>query len=205
MSEHGAAGGPSIPLGELLNFSFLLKVARTQFHTEDPDHGRSGARNTIIAAIHFISRVLPDGPELVLPLKSILYGLEDLDNGHVPPILTRAKLGKKGPVALGSRITRAMAAALMDLYQQAGQERRASAISASQKMNHLGYRDDKRMKISATQVENWRDTMKENQGADDLPARQYATTLSMLAGMFPGKPERAAEFFLQNLPFIEPT
>jgi hypothetical protein len=183
----------------LVKLSVMLQVSKYQFRPDAADHGRSGVRNALIAAIHLISEALPDRADLIEPLNQLLYALEDLDAGQVVPLLQPAKIMNRPPVALATRLFRSMAAVLMELNQQAGLPRREAAERAARDLNRLGYSDEAKQRITATQVENWRDNVKAPPSANDPGAQRYSFTLRNLQTLFPDKPQEAAKFFLDVL------
>jgi hypothetical protein len=190
-------------IAELLKLSFLLRVSKVQFKPDADDHGRSGARDALIAAIRFISEALPHGTDLVVSLNQLLYALKDLDAGQVVPLLQPAKINNRPAAALATRLFRSMAAVLMELNQQAGLPRREAAERAARELNGLGYRDEAKQRITATQVENWRDNVKAPPAANDQGAQRYSLALEELQKLFPNKPQEAAKFLLDALPGLE--
>jgi hypothetical protein len=187
-------------IAELRKLSFLLRVSKAQFYPDADDHGRSGVRNALIAVINFISQVLPDGPDLASSLNELLLALKDLDVGQVVPMVQRANIENRPPISLATLLFRAMAAVLMELNQQAGLSRREAAVKAARELNRLGYRDGAKQRITAAQVEDWRDNVKAPQASNDLGAQRYSLSLEELQRQYPGKPQEAFKFVLDVLP-----
>jgi hypothetical protein len=156
-------------IAEVWKLAFLLRVSKAQFNPDSDDHGRSGVRNALIAVIYFISRVLPDGPDLASSLNELLLALKDLDVGQVVPMVQRANVENRPPTSRSTLLFRAMAAVLMELNQQAGFPRREAAEKAARELNRAGYRDGpKKQRITAAQVEDWRDNVKAPRASNDL-------------------------------------
>jgi hypothetical protein len=190
-------------MAALVKLSVMLQVSKYQFRPDAADHGRSGVRNALIAVIDLITEVFPDRADLVSPLNEVLYALEDLDAGRVVPLLQRAKITNRPPTALATRLFRSMAAVLMDLNQQAGLPRRGAAEKAARDLNRLGHRDEAKQRITATQLETWRDHVKAPPSAKDPGAQRYSLVLRYLQRLFPDKPQEAAKFLLDALPDLQ--
>ena len=68
----------------------LLKAlfeARNAFDPSAHDRGRSGVCHALRALIDYISEVAGTRPDIVVPLRELLYGLKNLDDGTVVGLL----------------------------------------------------------------------------------------------------------------------
>lgn len=197
-------GQPSdLLLGEVAKLSLLLRISRMQFNPEADDHGRSGVRNALIGIIHFISTVYGDGYELVSPLNQLLYGLKDLDDGRVIPLLEAATINHRPPDARETQRMKAIAAVAMELHVKAGLSRSDAAAQAARDLDKHGCRDEDDQRITGKQVENWRYRAREG-GSGDL-ARQYSMILIELEKLFPKQPGQALQVLLDTIAELAPS
>lgn len=182
---------------ELVGLNRMLTVGRTIYMSGTPDSDRIGIRTALSGCINFIKQVLPDGVDLVPPLSDLLYALHDLDKGHASSFLK--PIPKRGGrhIAISLELFRAMAAALMELYQQAGKSRSEAAAEVAQKLDSLGYHDGKKA-ISAERVEDWRDKVSE--GGNSLGAKRFKSVLTSVRKAHPDDPVAAIGLVFDALP-----
>jgi hypothetical protein len=148
-----------------------LEHARSFYSSDTPDHGRFAAKAALAACIRFAFRTIPNGIELIMPLRELLDGLDELDAGLQPPMLRR-KMKKGGlPIRRGIETFRATAAVLMELYVQKGMKREKAAQTVAGELNELGHRDERGNLISAERVDDWR--YKVSEGGDSLGAKRF--------------------------------
>ena len=148
-----------------------LEEARSFYSSDTQDHGRHAALVALAACIRFAFRTIPNGIDLIMPLRELLDGLDELDSGLQPPMLRRRT--KKGglPIRRGIETFRATAAALMELYSKSGMGRDKAAATVAAELNERGHRDERGNLISASRVEDWRDKVSE--GGDSLGAKRF--------------------------------
>lgn len=183
-------------LGGLLELSSRLRAASAQLQ------GPAGAQlpstiATVFAFYKFVAQVFPNEPEYCMPINAVLYALLDVANGQKPPLFKPVK-GRRG-VPFSESIFRAAAAALMEFYQQSGIARKVAARDVAIELDRMGYRNEGR-EITADNVENWRDEMREEGGTP--AADRYLYILKELGSGFPKEPKKAAQFLFNALPGI---
>jgi hypothetical protein len=187
---------------ELLKLSALLRQATDGFQAGNSEMRRPAVRIALGGLSEFVGNVFALDQELRLPLNHLLYGLHDLDHGQSGSLLKRTKVRHRSKGPLSVRLFHAMAAALMDVYQQAKPPRESAAIRAAHKLNELGYRDEKGQHIAAKSVNRWRNELNAVRGKGDLAADRYKYLKKMLKSKYPDRPEKAAQFLLDVLPGI---
>jgi hypothetical protein len=185
---------------ELQTLEKCLRFAVDAFRATAGSERRVPVRIALNALSNFVGNVFSLDQDLRLPLNELLYGLHDLDHGQIVAVLQPAKVSHRPKSALRTDVMRAGAAALMDLYRQAGMARKQAAMHAAIKLNELGYRDEKDQRIDAKNVERWRDELKSPQDKSDEAAGRYQFILEWLKFSHPAKPGEAAEFLLGALP-----
>ncbi|MFZ1922695.1 MAG: hypothetical protein WAU57_13780, partial [Xanthobacteraceae bacterium] len=158
---------------------------------------RIGIRTALAGCVNFIVKAVPDGINLVLPLRELLYALHDLDDGPAAPFLRPSKRGRGGQrMSRSTEAFRATAAALMELHRRSGMSRQDAAEQTAQELNKLGYRDDQLELISGSQVEDWRD--KVNEGGDSLGARRFRKILEFSNSIFTNDREETIRFVVES-------
>lgn len=148
-----------------------LEYAKSFYNTDSPDQSRFAAIAALAACIQFTFRTIPNAIDLIMPLRELLDGLDELDAGLQPPMLRRRK--KKGglPVRRGIETFRATVAALMEVYSKSGMRRDEAAATVATELNDRGHRDERGNLIAAERVEDWRDKVSE--GGDSLGAKRF--------------------------------
>jgi hypothetical protein len=167
LTTHNGSPDQSALLADLVS---RLEYAREIYAPELPDHGRFAVMAALGACNIFIMRAIPNGLDLVLPLRDLLDGLADLEKGHLAPMLKYSP--KQGMRHLSRQVEtfRAMAAVLMELNLKS-LGRNAAAEKAAQDLNERGYCDERGKPITAERLADWRDTAKE--GGDRLGAKRF--------------------------------
>lgn len=168
-ADYGSPGQGS-PLSDL---AFRLEYARDNY---TPD-GRFAAKAALGACNIFIMRAIPNGLDLVVPLRALLDALDDLEGGRTAPLLKRRKRGGGRYIPRDIETFRAMAAVLMQINQRS-LSREAAAEKAAQDLNALGFCDERGEPIRAKRVEDWRD--KVNEGGDSLGAKRFKDYVEQL-------------------------
>lgn len=191
------------PLGRLLS---ALMVERKNYDPSVPDHGRAAICYDLLAIIEYVSTVIPQRPDVVQPLRELLYGLKDLERGAVVPLLKPAKIEHRPPTPYSEELLRADAAVLMDLKQQADVDRKSAANMVARRLNQDGYRDRGKA-IAGKCVIAWRNKVKEDAGTSNVAAQRFSLALKLLEESYPNDPDRAYAFYIdcmgdQNLPEI---
>lgn len=185
-------------LAELL--ASLVRAAKS-YDPSCPNHGRNGIYMALLGVIKYVEAVIPQRPDLVLPLRDLLYGLRSLDDGTTVPLLQAAELGHRPPNAISVGVFRADAAALMDLkvaemkVQKKKRFRDEAARAVAQELNRLGFRDDGN-RILGKQVADWRERVMKAAQKPNYEATHYLTALRMLKAKFPDDPRAAFSFWL---------
>lgn len=182
----------SAKLGELLA---SLMVVRKNFDAFAPDHGRASICHALLAISDYISAIMPQRPDLVHPLRELLYGLKDLDRGTVVPLLEPAEINHRPPNSYSDELLRADAAVLMELKYQAGAERKVAADMVARRLNRLGYRDGG-SPITGKRVAAWRDKLSKMAWTKDIAVQRYSFALKALAAKYPNDPASAYKFYL---------
>jgi hypothetical protein len=185
---------------ELQTLETSLRLATDAFCASTGSERRCAVRAALNVLSNFVGNVFSLDQDLRLPLNQLLYELHDLDHGQVGPLLKRSEVSHRAKKPLASGFLRASAAALMDLYQQDNVPRDQAARRAAIKLNERGYRDDKGRRITAKEVERWRDELKSPRDKGDAAVVRYNCVLEWLKSSHPGKPDAAAEFLLDALP-----
>lgn len=151
-----------------------LQHARSFYSSDSPDHSRFAAMAALTACIQFTFRTIPNAIDLIMPLRELLDGLDELNAGIQPPMLRQKK--KKGGRSLrrGVETFRAMVAALMELYSNNGMGRDEAAARVAAELGECGYSDERGNPISAERVADWRDKVSE--GGDSVGAKRFRDT-----------------------------
>jgi hypothetical protein len=187
-------------LKDILKLTFLMRASQAMFDPDAPDHGRTGVKNALIALQWFVARVCPDGTELVMPINELLYAFEDLDNGRLSPMFHHVVSGGRHPKALSTKLFRAMAAVIMTLYQNPKMGVEDPALAAARKLSQLGYRDDKKERITGDQVNAWRNEVRSTKRKNTPEGKRYRTTLLALRKQYPSDPQGAVQLVLSSMP-----
>jgi len=186
--------------------TLLASLTRAQKHF-DPlatDHGRSSVYEALLAVIDYVSGIIPQRPEVVLPLRELLYSLRSLDDGTVAPLLEPVKVDNRPPNPISQDLLRADAAVLMELKRQHKVGRAEAADTVARALNRLGYRDGGQ-KITGKQVALWRGQMRKVVKVPDPAAKRYRYVLGMLNADFPNDPKSAFEFYLGCVEKMHPS
>jgi hypothetical protein len=187
---------------DLRQLSLQLQLASKGFQVSAESKRRPAVRVALSALSNFVSNVFAPDQELCLPLNQLLFELQDLDGGPPGSLLKPTKISHRAKTPLAIRLFRAMAAALMDIYQQADVPRKVAASRAANKLNELGYRDERGQRIVPKKVESWRDELKAAKGKGDFAVDRYKFMLEIVKSKYPNEPETAAQFLLDALPGI---
>jgi len=162
------------------------------------DHGRSSARIALIAVLEFLAVLFPDTPTLPLALQDLLQALVDLDRGTPNPLFERSKARGRAPIPLSEDLFRAIVAAAMTKRMEAVEVSREQAgRDIARRLGELGYQPGR---IQATQIEDWRDKMREGDTAS-LAVQRYRLALKLVE---PKQPVEGVKFLLGNLPSLYP-
>jgi hypothetical protein len=193
MTNHNGSPDQSALLADLVS---RLEDAREIYAPELPDHGRFAAKAALGACIMFAMRAIPNGLDLVLPLRDLLDGIDDLAKGHIAPMLEYQPKQRMRHLPRQIETFGAMAAVLMELnLRSLGRE--AAAEKAAQDLNERGFRDERGNPIAAKRLEDWRDTAKE--GGDRLGAKRFKDYVKKLSAV---DEQRAREEVFRSLAAI---
>jgi hypothetical protein len=193
MTADYSSPGQGSPLSDL---AFRLEYARENYTPDLSDHGRIAAKAALGACILFIKQAIPNGLDLVLPLRELLDGLDDLERNLTGPMLESRKKGGGHYIPRNIETFRAMAAVLMEINRRS-RGRKAAAEKAAHDLSELGFRDERGDPISASRLEDWRDNIKRE--GNSLGAKRfwdYVTKLKIV------DEERAYEEVLRSLRVI---
>ena len=174
------------PLSELLA---SLMHARRNFDPSESDYGRAGIYQALLGIIDYITAVIPHRPDLLIPLRELLYGLRSLDDGTTVPLLQAVELDHRPPNGISQDLLRADAAVLMELkvmelrLQKKPKFRDEAANMVAHLLNRLGLRDGGD-RIIGKQVAAWRDQMKKGVQKPDFAVKRYFWTLGELRADF---------------------
>jgi hypothetical protein len=141
----------------LRRLSERLEEAGIYFHNGDQP---TGVQRAIGATVEFLRDIPPLGePHKLAPLRKILSGFEDLDNGIVPPLFKpkRRQPGRKE--TSDKRNLRACAAVAMELLCRKFDNHQASRFVAEEliRLNiKIGNSQNVTIKAAAKTVEQWR-------------------------------------------------
>lgn len=152
-----------------------LAIARVNFETQPQDHGRGGALIALTAVCDFIERFQDmDGERLAFPLRALMFGLIELDNGVVHPMLEREKPDGRPSAPQAWKTLVGFAVTAMEAAMHEGVPRKQAAALVAADLHRRGYRQsaDGRA-IAAATVANWRSRAMEGPGGfyDDPHAR----------------------------------
>lgn len=179
----------------------FFSLAVQSYDPNRPDHGRSGARNTLVAVIQLLAVLFPNTPALPIALQDLLQGLVDLDRGRVIPLLKPLKTGGAPPKALQEDLLRALPAAAMTCLMEGGQMARIDAArEVASRLSRLGYRLGR---IPHGRIAKWREEMMRESARENLAVQRYQHALKAVKEM--GMDATAAvSFLLGNLPLLYP-
>jgi len=186
----------------LANLLTALVVARKQLDPSAHDHGRSAVCHALRATVDYISEVAYERPDLVAPLRELLYGLKNLDDGIVVSLLKAKTFGNRPPDPASIKAFRADAAVLMQLKFEEGNTLDVAGRIVARHLDRLGYLDRKQA-ITGKRVVAWRETVRGLAGTNDISAGRYQFALAMLKGRFPDDPKAAFDCFLDMMPDLD--
>jgi hypothetical protein len=191
-ADYGTPGQGSF----LADLAFRLEYARENYVPDLPDSSRFAAIAALGACIIFIEREIPNGLDLVVPLRELLDGLADLKRNRVAGMLKPAKREGGHYIPRGVETFRAMAAVLMEINRRS-RGRKAAAEKAAHDLNELRFCDERGDPISASRLEDWRDNIKRERNS--LGANRFWDYVTKLKSV---DEERAYEEVLRSLRVI---
>jgi hypothetical protein len=125
----------------LSDLVFRLEYARDNYTSDPLDTGRFSAKAALGACIIFIVRSIPNGPDLVLPLRELLEALDDLENNRIGRMVKARSIGGGQYIPRSVKTFRTMAAVLMEISRRS-QSRPAAAEKVAQDLHKLGFCDE---------------------------------------------------------------
>lgn len=194
---------PTAESDRLIQLLVGLINARKEYDPAAADHGRTSIYQMLLGLIEYISQIVPTRPDLVHPLRDLLYGLKGLDAGSVAPMLTPVEVSGRRVHPIPQELFRADAAALMQLKQWQGVERPLAAAQVALNLNEFGYRDDDGDRLDGKSVVVWRNKMKRPDDPACLAAARYNSILAELKARFSEDHQSAYRFYLNVMPDLD--
>jgi hypothetical protein len=196
---------PAFQTAGQMRLAKLLKAlfkARKQFDPTAHDRGRSSVCHALRALIDYVSETADTRPDIVTPLRELLWGLKNLDDGTVVGLLEANELRNRAPDSTAVKVFRASAAVLMQLKHEQGNNLAAAATSVAYQLNRQGYRD-RGQRITAKRIKAWRETVMGMADQEEVGVGRYRFALKLLRGRFPSDPKAAFDCYLDMMPDID--
>jgi hypothetical protein len=138
-----------------------------------------------------------------MPLRQLSYALEDLNRGKVVPLLTPQKRSRRPPDSISKEAFMASAAACMELFVEAGVARKAAARRVANNLHAQGYSYDRAKRITAQNVEDWRDRMRTGSASEDEAVGRFRRMVDQYRSEFPD-PQKKANWILERISLLVP-
>jgi hypothetical protein len=133
--------------------AFTLRAASTFNPAQQPDCGRESVRTALAGVIRLVAALFPNEPSLPVSLNHLLYGLWDLDQGKVVPLLRPAKVPYSPGKSLSEDLLRALPAAAMTVLVNNRVMKRTDAGSEiARRLTRMGYRHPSGAPFTGSQV-----------------------------------------------------
>lgn len=194
---------PTAESDRVIQLLVCLISARKEYDPTAADHGRSSIYQMLFGLIEHVSQIVPARPDLVHPLRDLLYSLKGLDAGSVAPMLMPVEVSGRRVSPIPQELFRADAAALMQLKQWQGVERPLAAVQVALNLNELGYREDDGNRLDGKSVVVWRNKMKRPDNPACLAAARYNSILAELKAQFSEDHQAAYRFYLNAMPDLD--
>ena len=157
-------------------------LSATEAFEQFPDH----RRQAVLVALGFIQDFLmdiygPSDPKPLVTLRQLIYALYDLDLGATSPLLTPKKISHRSLDSLAKKSFRAFAAAAMELLVKAKVKRVEAARRVANALNQRGYRGVRNRRITANDVENWRDQLRVGSPVEDQAVARFRRLIDSAA------------------------
>jgi hypothetical protein len=182
----------------LADLAFRLEYAREYYSRDLTDQDRFAAIAALGACMMFIERQIPNGLDLILPLRELCDALADLNKNHVARMLKPPKRGGGHYLPRGVETFRAMAAVLMEINRRR-LGRKAAAEKVAKDLYELGFFDERGCPISGSRVEDWRDNIKRDRKSESMGAKRFWDYITKLKAI---DEERAYEEVLRSFRVI---
>jgi hypothetical protein len=186
---------PTAENDRLIQLLVCLMPARKTYDPGAADRGRSAIYQMMLGLIEYVSQIIPTRPDLVHPLRDLLYGLKGLDEGSVAPMVMPVEVSGRRVAPIPEVLFHADAAALMQLKQWQGIERPIAADQVARDLSKLGYTDDDGGELHGKNVVVWRNKMKRPTDTSRRAAERYRFILADLKARF-SEDHRSAYRFL---------
>jgi hypothetical protein len=182
--------------------SGALKLALSGYDPAQPENARACMRIALVGVIQLLADLYPDDQKFLLPLRELLYGLNDLDHGKVLPFLRPTKVPNSPGNSLSYELFKAIPAAAMTCLMKKGKSRAEAAREVARSLSQMGFTDPSGKPISAAQITGWRVKMMTELARENLAAARYQSALNWVSAM---EPQVAAQFLLGSLPDLSPS
>jgi len=169
-------------------FTEALARASKGYSLTPPAQARAAVRIALVGTINLISALYPNEPSFSLPLKQLLYYLDDLDGGRVAAFFQPTKVSNRPRIALSENVFRAMVAAAMTLLMNGTKvSRDEAARDIARRLSKMGCKDSSGKSITGPQIAKWREKMMTERAAEHRSADRYQFILSLVGGEPPLK------------------
>jgi hypothetical protein len=180
-----------------------LAFAAQKFEKSAPDGGRSSVHMTLRAFDEFLAAMFGTRePSVFIPLSQLQYALHDLDRGKVVSLLAPQKVGRRPRDPAAKDALMALAAASMELLIDGGVPRKHAARQVADDLHGRGYRNGVSKRISAQNVEDWRDRMRTELPSENAAVGRFRRMVAS-ESQFPD-PVTAARHILDRISLVAP-
>ena len=160
----------------------------------DAEHN-SGHRYTASMALECVLDFLKSAGFSSVTLKRLSTILRELNEGHVHPLLTPPKIPHRKADSLSTLKRKAVAAAAMQLYMDAGASKDKAASKVAKALQKTLFHSYGGKPISARTIANWRDRYVGCYDNADPAAYAFQRLLDMMRGSFPTPTKQAEGVF----------
>jgi hypothetical protein len=189
---------------EIMELRQRLTFAAEKFEKGAPDGGRSGVHITLRVLEDFLAAMFgTNDPKVFIPLRQLQYALYDLDRGKVVPLLARKKVTHRPRDSAAKEALMALAAGCMELFVEGGVARKLAARQVADALHANGHRNGPSKRITAQNVEDWRDRMRLGSPSENLAVGRFRRIAVDYRSMFPD-PVTAANHILKRIPLVAP-
>ncbi len=175
-------------------FLAQLDLGLATYGKGDEKKQRTGALQQFFAVMEWATQT-PGVAERLVPLNHLFKAVAGIDTGYRDNLLAAPAVGHRSRLSVQEQGNRAYAAAAMDFYIQAGEQKKAAAMLVARCLKALpGFKD-----LQGKVVAKWRETCMTDAPTDNFGAARFKRVINELSLKFPNQPRQAAEFLIARL------
>ena len=144
----------------------------------------SAHRFTTSMALEAVLRFLQSVGLPSVTLERLLQELRELDEGHIHPLFTPPKIAHRRMDSLSTLGCKAVAAAAMHLYMEAGASKAEAASTVARALQKTSFRRYGNKPISPRTIASWRDRCVGAHDKGNADAYIFKTMLTAMRGRF---------------------